>query len=270
MLRTLLRGITLLVGIALLSGCEELVDGKPPVDPAQRAPEGDIPPSTTTATELLVGTYEIRYWSDADGTYHVSLVWQLNADGSFVQICLECVGLDDAETTWVGKWWFYPERRALTLAFTPSTGITVLIPDGWKTGYLLPLYGTAGGMYRIPEPTDDGVKLETPPLKDDDTPDSWAGTYIIRTTGCGASPCEAEVFLELNADGTGLLSTGFNSRWWYHAEQRAFSLSNAKDTYYVTWLLPEGWNGEPVCTVETMDEDGSYYCSATIERSRDQ
>ena len=258
------------VGVLLLAviGCGEMTQKKV-------GPESPEPPAT--ATELLAGTYE-AVWLSPSGDAPQE-VWKLKIDGTAEQ------GEDPQPG---GVWWYYPERRALTLGYTGRPvvidgGVTYLLPDGWKTGDPLCIEppveegdsGCSRELRRTPAPAEGGELIETSALTRDDTPSSWAGSYELRPTGDASD--EGMVRYELNADGTGAFKVESEAirlqvegSWWYQAERRALSLSFEGllpgTSLTSTFVVPEGWNGELVCLAESRSDSMVPTCEVTFGR----
>ena len=113
----------------------------------------------------------------------------------------------------------------------------------------------------MPEPADGGELIETLPLTSDDTPESWSGTYELASDAFSGQ-------WELSADGTGTFTFAaevlLEGSWWYQAKRRALTLP-VDVGLAVTFVLPEGWNGDPVC-VGAAPDNGVPTCFSTFGR----
>ena len=272
----------LAVALLTLAGCEEAVSSteepaKPePEAPAEPEPEAPAEPGTT-ATELLAGNYEV---TQGTKTYVDPLV--LHSDGT-VSIPL---GWRDYE-----RWWFYPERRALTLMEEPmppvvvSQGTTLVLSQEWRTGDPLCLVSgddpsddtvyCSTELRRTPAPADGGQTIKTPPATQDDLPSEWVGTYAQREFQTGAiirtyTLREDGVFGVASRDGPSIVA----GSWWFDASNKALTMAY-ESLGITTSIFPKGWDGAPICLMAEIPYDpddpdkiveGPAVCIITVER----
>lgn len=265
LLATTLAAVTFLA----LAGCDEPVSPTKP-KPTKPAPE-------PTPTQLLVGSYE---YAEDETTYPNPLI--LHSDGS--------VTLPGEEEYYV-RWWFYPGRRALSLAYPTwhpavevSRAKTVIVPQGWRTGDTLCLFifideetgneECVESIRRTPAPQDGGSLLKT--TAQDDLPSGWAGDYIIRARSSGNDEFSIFATYTLRPDGVaftavpGLYAPGeqvptLQGEWWFDASNRALSVTITVLNQIETMIFREGWDGTSACIyIDSSSSPPS--CNLTIER----